>query len=92
MSAWRSPAHERAGVFEKTRPIDVPVLQTLGEREAEVFQAAAPVFGRDFRRVFEHRHLGKHAYPSLTRSLDQELNRLLHAAFIPPAVTRGLHA
>ncbi|MFE9722752.1 SDR family NAD(P)-dependent oxidoreductase [Streptomyces sp. NPDC005794] len=80
MSAWRSPAHERAGIFEKTRPIDVPVLQTLGEREADVFQAAAPVFGRDFRRVFEHRHLGKHAYPSLTRSLDQKLNRLLHAA------------
>ncbi|KAF3469306.1 SDR family NAD(P)-dependent oxidoreductase [Streptomyces sp. Tu 3180] len=83
MSAWRSPAHERAGIFEKPRPLDVPVLQTLGEREAEVFQAAAPVFGRDFRQVFEHRHLGKHAYPSLTRGLDHKLNRLLHAAFSP---------
>ncbi|MFE1429878.1 KR domain-containing protein [Streptomyces sp. PDY-4] len=92
MSAWRSPAHERAGVFEKAQPIDVPVLQTLGEREAEVFQAAAPVFGGDFRRVIEHRHLGKHAYPSLTRSLDQELNRLLHAAFTAPAATRDTRA
>lgn len=91
MSAWRSPAHERAGVFEKPRPIDVPVLQTLGEREPDVFQAAAPVFGRDFRRVFEHRHLGKHAYPSLTRSLDQKLNRLLHAAFSTRAADRDLH-
>ncbi|WP_203184101.1 SDR family NAD(P)-dependent oxidoreductase [Streptomyces pratensis] len=81
MSAWRSPAHERAGIFEKARPVDVPVLQTLGEREADVFHAAAPVFGRDFRTVFEHRHLGGHTYPSLTRSLDQKLNRLLHAAF-----------
>lgn len=86
MSAWRSPAHERAGIFEKSRPIDVPVLQTLGEREADVFQAAAPVFARDFRTVFEYRHLGKHAYPSLTRSLDQNLNRLLHAAFSPSVV------
>lgn len=91
MSAWRSPAHERAGVFEKTRPIDVPVLQTLGEREMDVFQAAAPVFGRDFRKVFEYRHLGKHAYPSLTRSLDQKLNRLLHAAFSTAAADRDLH-
>jgi cation diffusion facilitator CzcD-associated flavoprotein CzcO/NAD(P)-dependent dehydrogenase (short-subunit alcohol dehydrogenase family) len=91
MSAWRSPAHERAGVFEKTRPIDVPLLQTLGEREVDVFQAAAPVFGRDFRRVFEHRHLGKHTYPSLTRSLDQKLNRLLHAAFSTAAADRDLH-
>ncbi|MFJ6851014.1 KR domain-containing protein [Streptomyces sp. NPDC091271] len=86
MSAWRSPAHERAGIFEKPQPIDVPVLQTLGEREADVFQAAAPVFSQDFRRVFEYRHLGKHAYPSLTRSLDQNLNRLLDAAFTPSAV------
>jgi cation diffusion facilitator CzcD-associated flavoprotein CzcO/NAD(P)-dependent dehydrogenase (short-subunit alcohol dehydrogenase family) len=84
MSAWRSPAHERAGIFEKTRPIGVPVLQTLGERESDVFQAAAPVFSRDFRRVLEHRHLGKHTYPSLTRSLDQKLNRLLHTAFTTP--------
>ncbi|MBT2459211.1 SDR family NAD(P)-dependent oxidoreductase [Streptomyces sp. ISL-86] len=90
MSAWRSPAHERAGVFEKARSIDVPLLQTLGEREAGVFQAAAPVFGRDFRRVFEHRHLGKHAYPSLTRMLDQKLNRLLHAAFSTPAAAHHL--
>ncbi|WP_225447209.1 KR domain-containing protein [Streptacidiphilus sp. PB12-B1b] len=88
MSGWRSPAHERAGIFEKTRLIDVPVLQTLGEREADVFQAAAPVFGRDFRRVIEHRHPGKHAYPSLTRSLDQKLNRLLHAAFTKPDTVR----
>ncbi|MEU5718142.1 KR domain-containing protein [Streptomyces sp. NPDC020403] len=85
MSAWRSPAHERAGVFEKTRPLDVPVLQTLGEREAVVFQAAAPVFAQDFQKVLEYRHLGKHTYPSLTRGLDQNLNRLLHAAFNPSA-------
>ncbi|MFD0021713.1 KR domain-containing protein [Streptomyces sp. NPDC058382] len=81
MSAWRSPAHERAGVFEKSRPIDVPVLQTLGEREAEVFREAAPAFARDYRQVFEHRHLGRHTYPSLTRGLDQRLSRLLQAAW-----------
>ena len=84
MSAWRSPVHDRAGIFEKSRPIDIPVLQTLGEKEVSVFQAAAPVFGRDFRRVFEHRHLGRHVYPSLTRSLDQKLNRLLHTASSEP--------
>jgi hypothetical protein len=77
MSAWRSPIYDRAGIFEKSLPIDIPVLQTLGEKEANVFQAAAPVFGRDFRRVFEHRHLGRHVYPSLTRGLNQKLNRLL---------------
>ncbi|MFD4354067.1 SDR family NAD(P)-dependent oxidoreductase [Nocardia sp. NPDC058518] len=80
MSAWRSPIHERAGVFEKDSPIEIPVLQTVGEKEAEVFLASAPIFGRDFHRVLEHRHLGQHVYPPLTRSLDQKLNRLLHGA------------
>ncbi|MGJ7907999.1 KR domain-containing protein [Actinopolyspora sp. H202] len=78
MSGWRSPIHESAGIFEKSRPIDIPVLQTLGEKEADVFRAAAPTFGQDFRHVVEHRHLGKHVYSPLTPSLDQKLNRLLH--------------
>jgi cation diffusion facilitator CzcD-associated flavoprotein CzcO len=80
MSAWRSPAHERAGLFDKDRPIEIPVLHTLGEKEPEVFLAAAPAFRRDFRTVLEHWHAGKHVVPSLTPGLDQKLNRLLHVA------------
>uniref|UniRef100_UPI00397D78F2 phosphopantetheine-binding protein n=1 Tax=Amycolatopsis sp. lyj-90 TaxID=2789285 RepID=UPI00397D78F2 len=77
MSPWRSPVHEHEGVFEKPRPIEVPVLQTVGEKDMDVFLAAAPIFGRDFEKVLEHRHMGQHVYPPLTRVLDQKVNRLL---------------
>jgi hypothetical protein len=78
MSPWRSPLHEQEGLFQSQEPLQIPMLQIVGENDMEVFLAAAPHFLKDFAKATEFRHSGQHVYPPFTPGLAYKLHQLLY--------------
>ncbi|ENZ5483106.1 MULTISPECIES: SDR family NAD(P)-dependent oxidoreductase [Serratia] len=77
MSPWRSPIHERDGLFNKVGGLQLPMLQIVGDNDMPVFLAEAPHFKRGYEGAMEYRHTGQHVYPPLTTALAQKLNQLI---------------
>lgn len=77
MSPWRSPIHEREGLFNKVVGLPLPMLQIVGDNDMPVFLAEAPYFKRAYEESIEYRHSGQHVYPPLTAALAQKLNQLI---------------
>lgn len=77
MSPWRSPIHEREGLFDKVGGLPLPTLQIVGDNDMPVFLAEAPHFKRGYEGAMEYRHTGQHVYPPLTTALAQKLNQLI---------------
>ncbi len=80
MSPWRSPLHQQEGMFRPDRPLELPMLQIVGDNDMEVFLAAAPQFRSDYANASEFRHGGQHVYPPLTPGLEAKLKQLLNAS------------
>ena len=71
LSPWISP---RGGPASRALPatdarLPVRLLLTVGRRDLEMFQEAAPLFERDFSEVLLHEHEGEHVYPLVTSEL-----------------------
>jgi hypothetical protein len=78
MSPWRSPIHQQNGKLHPEQPLQLPMLQIVGDNDMDVFLAAAPYFRKDFADAYEFRHNGQHVYPPLTPSLENKLRQLLN--------------
>ena len=78
MSPWRSPMHEKEGMYSSRPPLPIPMLQIVGKNDMEVFLAASPQFLQDFKNPFFYQHNGQHVYPAYTPELDNLLQRLLN--------------
>ncbi|MDN3509381.1 MAG: SDR family NAD(P)-dependent oxidoreductase [Candidatus Neptunochlamydia sp.] len=78
MSPWRSPIHEKEGMYSSHLPLPIPMLQIVGKNDMEVFLAASPQFLQDFENPIFYQHNGQHVYPPYTPELDNFLQRLLN--------------
>ncbi len=77
MSPWRSPLHDKEGLFNSGTKLSIPTLQIMGKNDMEVFLAAGPQFAQDFANLIEFQHGGQHVYPSFTPGLGSKLRELL---------------
>ena len=77
MSPWRSPMHQQEGLFRPIQPLQLPMLQIIGENDMDVFLAAAPHFLSDYAVASEFRHAGQHVYPQFTPGLEAKLRELI---------------
>jgi thioredoxin reductase/aryl carrier-like protein len=78
MSPWRSPMHNQEDLFQPDNPLQLPMLQIVGENDMDVFLTAAPYFRSDYADASEFRHNGQHIYPPLTPGLERKLQQLLN--------------
>jgi len=81
MSPWRSPMHEKEGLFATHGPIEIPMLQIVGKNDMDVFLDSSPRFLKDFKNPIEYWHNGQHVYPPFTPELENHLNHLLSVSY-----------
>ena len=69
LSPWTSPAADARRQLPLAKPLPVRLLLTLGRRDLEMFQEAAPVFEQEFASARRYEHDGEHVYPLVSAQL-----------------------